>query len=220
MKRTRTSGFTLLEVIVSVAILGVSLVAIFGSESGAMRTASRARHYQVATLLGRCKMGEIEEQVLREGFPAVDDSERDECCEGAEVEGYRCEWSLEPVTLPAAAAESATAASGPQRPQTTEEMASQAMGQVGTAGDFLAGGGNRGGLESMLLQIAVPVLTPAIEAQVRRATVKVLWQEGVVERTFDVAQFLVNERQPNTEVQQNQLNQLNRLAQPPGQAPR
>ena len=216
MTRQRRNGFTLLEVIVAVAILGLSLVAIFGSESGAMRTTSRARHYHVATLLARCKMGEIEEQVGREGFPAVDDRERDECCEGAEVEGYRCEWSIEPVVLPS---DPASSQGSSQRPQTTDEQASAAMGRVGSAGDFLAGGGNRGGLEDMLLSVAVPVLRPAIESQVRRANVTVRWDEGEVEHTLDVAQFLVNERQPNAEVIQNQMNRINGTARPPGSPP-
>lgn len=220
MTRARRRGFTLLEVIVAVAILGLSLVAIFGSESGAMRTTSRARHYHVATLLARCKMGEIEEQVLREGFPAIDDSERDECCEGAEVEGYTCEWSIEPVVLPTDPSSSqSSSAPGQRPPQTTEEQASAAMGRVGTAGDFLAGGGNHAGLEDMLLSIAVPILRPSIEAQVRRANVTVRWDEGEAEHTLDIAQFLVNQQQPNAEVIQNQVNRINGTARPPGSPP-
>jgi len=53
-------GFTLLEVMIAVAILGLSLTAIFSSEVGAANIAARARRQNVAATLARCKMGEIE----------------------------------------------------------------------------------------------------------------------------------------------------------------
>lgn len=197
-------GFTLLEVIVAVAILGLALTAIFASESGSLRTAARARHTQIATLLARCKMGELEEQVLREGFPAIDDRGSDQCCEGAEVDGYTCTWAIEQVTLPASATTQETSATAGRTNRSSSEalegVASDAIGQIGTMGDFLAGGGDRGGLENLFLELAVPVLTPAIEAQVRRVTVNVAWHEGEREYGFDVAQYLVNEQQQNAEV--------------------
>ncbi len=217
MSRLRRRGFTLLEVIVAVGILGLALTAIFASESGALRTSARANHYHIATLLARCKMGEIEEQVLREGFPAIDDRETDECCEGAEVEGYTCEWSIVPVVLPnnpeLAGNQNGETSPTLRQSASGEDVASRALGQVGTAGDFLAGGGNRGGLEGLLLQLAVPALTPAIEQQVRRVSVEVRWNEGDSRRTIDVAQFLVNEQLPNVEAIEAQQQ---RAAQPGG----
>ena len=56
--------------------------------------------YPTATLLARCKMGEIEEQVLREGLPAVSANGIDECCETGEVEGFECEWEIMRIVLP------------------------------------------------------------------------------------------------------------------------
>ena len=46
----------------------------------------------------------------------------------------------------------------------------------------------------MALQIGFPILKPFFEEQVRRATVKVRWQEGPRETGFDVVQFLVSEQ--------------------------
>lgn len=203
-RRGRSRGFTLLEVIVAVAILGLALTAIFASESGSLRTAGRARRTHIATLLARCKMAEIEEQILREGFPAIDDRGTDECCDGAEVEGYSCRWSITAVTLPTSVSTQETSATAGRTNRgasgSADDAAGRALGQIGTAGDFLAGGGDRGGLENMLLDLAIPVLTPAIESQVRRATVDVVWREGDREYGFDVSQYLVNERQQNAEV--------------------
>lgn len=93
-------GFTLLEVMIAVLILAVGLSSLFTSEAGAMRIAQRARTTTVATLLARCKMAEIEERIAKEGWPAELIDDRDECCEGGEKEGYRCEWKVERIKLP------------------------------------------------------------------------------------------------------------------------
>jgi general secretion pathway protein I len=93
-------GFTLLEVMIAVAILGLSLTAIFSSEVGAANVAARARRQNVAATLARCKMGEIEEVVAIEGLPALEKKDTDSCCEHAPVEGFECEWLVERIILP------------------------------------------------------------------------------------------------------------------------
>ena len=82
-------GFTLLEVMVAVAILGLALTAIFSSEVGASNVAQRAKRQNVATTLARCKMGEIEEFIAVEGLPLVEKEDEDNCCEHAPVDGYQ-----------------------------------------------------------------------------------------------------------------------------------
>ncbi len=60
--------------------------------------------------------------------------------------------------------------------------------------DVLSGGG--GDLSGLAMQLAYPALKPAIENQVRRATVNVKWSEGSREHGFDVVQFLVDKPGP------------------------
>lgn len=98
--KKQSAGFTLLEVMVAVAILALSLTAIFSSEAGAVKMAHRSRKMGLASLLVRCKMGEIEEQIAKEGFPALFDEGEDECCADAEIEGFTCKWEIQPVTMP------------------------------------------------------------------------------------------------------------------------
>ena len=93
-------GFTLLEVMIAVAILGLSLTAIFSSEVGAANLAARARRQNVAATLARCKMGEIEQIIAIEGLPAIEKKDTDNCCEHAPVEGFECDWLVERIILP------------------------------------------------------------------------------------------------------------------------
>lgn len=93
-------GFTLLEVMVAMAILAIALGAVFSAEAGSVRMAGRARKLGFASTLVRCKMGEIEEQIAKEGFPAAFDEGEDNCCKDAEIAGFTCKWEIEPVSMP------------------------------------------------------------------------------------------------------------------------
>ena len=96
----RSRGFTLLEVMVAMAILAIALGAVFSAEAGSVRMAGRARKLGFASTLVRCKMGEIEEQIAKEGFPAAFDEGEDNCCKDAEIAGFTCKWEIEPVAMP------------------------------------------------------------------------------------------------------------------------
>jgi general secretion pathway protein I len=53
-------GFTLLEVMMAIAILGLGLSVLLGAQTGLFASATRAEHISVATGLARCRMSEIE----------------------------------------------------------------------------------------------------------------------------------------------------------------
>ena len=197
-----TSGFTLLEVMVAVAILGITLVSIFSSEAGAIRMAGRARLLTAATLLARCKMGEIEEELMRTGLPAVSSRGSDECCEGGEIEGFECEWEISRVVIPdqmppgegdeeggggllggLLGGGGAEADATPAAPPSPAELLS---------GSLMAGGGNM--ISQLAMQFVLPMLKPIIEEQIRRATVTVRWHEGEATQEFDVVQYVVAEQ--------------------------
>lgn len=203
------AGFTLLEVMVAVAILGITLVSIFSAEAGAIRMAGRARLLTTASLLARCKMAEIEEEILRTGFPAVSSRGADECCEDGEVEGFECEWEISRVVVPdqmplggedeeggggllgGLLAGAGASASGPAAPPSPEAILS---------GSMMGGGGNM--ISQLALQFVLPMLKPIIEEQIRRATVTVRWREGEGTQEFDVVQYLVAEQLNEAQMQQ------------------
>ena len=197
MSRThRSAGFTLLEVMVAIAILALALSAIFSSEAGAIKMAHRARKMGMATLVARCKMGEIEEQIAKEGLPAVFDSGSDECCKDDEIEGFTCDWEIDPIVLPDGMFESEDKDKAPgATPGGTADTAKDPMAaltQMDPA-DALSGG-DLGGFASIAMSYAYPILKPAFEGQIRRATVTVHWQEGSVKHDFDVTQYVVADK--------------------------
>ena len=195
----RPRGFTLLEVMIAVAILGLSLTAIFSSEVGAANVAQRARRQNIAATLARCKMGEIEEVIGIEGLPALEKKDKDNCCEHAPVEGFECEWIVERIILPELGADEGDGEEGSDGDtnddpigrlnQTYEDLNEQGGG---TPEEVIAG--EAGNLALLALQLGFPILKPFLEEQVRRATVTVLWKEGPRERGFDVTQYLVSEQ--------------------------
>jgi len=186
-------GFSLLEVLIAMAILAVALTALFSSEAGAVNMAYRARRIGLATQLARCKMGEIEEQVALEGLPAVSDVGTDECCEGAEIEGFKCSWEIERIVLP-------DTMFAPEEGEGEEPVADAVTDKADSILDtdpaaLLAGGGSAmGGFAGMAMSYVFPILKPALEEQVRRATVTVSWNEGTRPLSFDVTQYLVAEQ--------------------------
>jgi general secretion pathway protein I len=71
----RAGGFTLLEVMVALAILAGALVVISQVVGGALRNHVRARQLDVATVLARGKMVELVAAWERKGFRDFDESE-------------------------------------------------------------------------------------------------------------------------------------------------
>jgi general secretion pathway protein I len=70
--RART-GFTLLEVIIAMAILGLALMAIFDLNSGAVAMHAYTKRLTVASLLARSKMTDLEQELYDKGFSADDE---------------------------------------------------------------------------------------------------------------------------------------------------
>jgi general secretion pathway protein I len=187
-------GFTLLEVMIAIAILGLSLTAIFSSEVGAANVAARARRQSVAATLARCKMGEIEEIISIEGLPALEKKDTDNCCDHAPVEGFECDWIVDRIILPElGAGDDGTEDDEESSPNDLlNEAVDEVTGEGGPTEQAIAG--QAGNLSILALQLAFPILKPFLEEQVRRATVTIRWKEGPDERGFEVTQYLVSDQ--------------------------
>lgn len=88
--RTRR-GFTLLEVMVSMSILALALVAVAGTNANSFEASNYARRVTVATLLARSKMLDVEMELQDDGFSENDKEENGDFSE----EGYaELKWSV------------------------------------------------------------------------------------------------------------------------------
>jgi general secretion pathway protein I len=201
MKRSSSRGFTLLEVLVAIAILGLGLTAILGAQAGLFASATRAEKLTVASNLVRCQMEETERKLIREGLPYLDDTDEGDCCDD---EGYRCETKIERVTLPeprGMAAEdggtddSSGADMGPLGVLAELQESQAAPGATGAGSlqdiaQTLGKGASIDGMGPMVMGMVYPDLKPMLEASIRRVTVTVKWTEGVMNRELPVTQFV------------------------------
>jgi general secretion pathway protein I len=196
--RRRRGGFTLLEVLVAVAILGLGLTAILSAQFSAVSGVAHARHMSVAIGLARCKMSEIEQELAVEGFPEVSLEGSGPCCEGDETPNISCSWIVERPTFPelnlggldldtdlegtslgnlADGAKSGT--SGSDLGDVANNLAGGSPGDI--AGAAAAG---IGGIVSMVMEIVYPQLKTIFEASTRRVSLVLTWTEG--ERAYDL----------------------------------
>ncbi|MBV8760905.1 MAG: prepilin-type N-terminal cleavage/methylation domain-containing protein [Deltaproteobacteria bacterium] len=73
----RSRGFTLLEIMVALALLGLGLVVLIKSAANNIRASEESHMMGIATDLARGKMYDIEETLLKDGFTDTDQSQSD-----------------------------------------------------------------------------------------------------------------------------------------------
>ena len=213
MKRTGSQrAFTLLEVLVAIAILGLGLTVILGSQVGLFTNASRGEHLTVATNLARCKMGELEVKLLTLGYQLTDETDDGPCCSGDEDanEGYHCSWKVERVTLPEMPLNGADAGVnnpggdggldlGPIGLLTgLNQPGGTSLGDKANPTDLAKTLGNAPSpmsLAPMMMSLVYPTLKPMLEASIRKVSVTVAYKEGKFNRELAVTQYVTNPQQ-------------------------
>lgn len=99
--RNGSLAFSLLEVMVAVAILGLTLTVILSAQGGLAASNKMAGDMGLATTLARCKMTEMEEKLLKLGYPAIEDIQSGvACCNDRDDGTFTCDSRVEKVTLP------------------------------------------------------------------------------------------------------------------------
>jgi len=103
MKRLANRGFTLIEVMIGLALLGLALTVLIKSAAGSIFNARQAQMMGVATDLARAKMYDIEETLLKDGFNETGLSDGDDACtsfESFDDEGWKAvEWCAKIVQV-------------------------------------------------------------------------------------------------------------------------
>ncbi len=198
-RRRRASGFTLLEVMVALALLAAALMAIADLSGNALRNHAYARDLSAATLLARGKMAELEQTDEDEGFRDFDQIDDGDFSDAGRPD---VRWHLEllrpssdlsadqlvsmmtgsgvdPQDLitklmggGAATAAAGSSSSGPSQPTTTAS---------GPALGALTG----------LIQTQVTAFGETLKQSFREMRLTVSWRDGNAPRSFTVTTHLV-----------------------------
>jgi general secretion pathway protein I len=94
-------GFSLLEVLMAVALFGAVVTTILSAQAGLVQGNKQAANMSQAIEIGRCRMSELEEKQLKLGFPEIEEHDTSPlCCDDKETAGFSCTWQVERVLLP------------------------------------------------------------------------------------------------------------------------
>jgi general secretion pathway protein I len=178
--RRGVGGFTLLEVMVALGILAGALLAVSDIVSGALRNHVRARNLEVATLLARGKLAELEDHYEAKGFKTADESE-----EGTfEDDGHpEVRWRVE-VTAPPGQL-------GPEDVLRALTGSDDALQQLLPSADQAP---ELAGFQKLIEAQLRPMLTvfgQRLKTGARRVRLTVSWPEGAGEESFEVTTHLV-----------------------------
>jgi prepilin-type N-terminal cleavage/methylation domain-containing protein len=172
--RHRGSGFTLLEIMVALAILGLTLVVLLSIVTNNVRATNHAKMTTAATLLARSKMVDIEDDILYNGFSNDNEDETGTFKEQGYPQ-FRWESAIDRIELPTDLGQKA-------KDQATEKT-QNAKDPMSMVSGFM------GGMMSSFLE---PVRI-GLEESVRKVTVRVFWDEvGRADQTLEVVQYLTD----------------------------
>ena len=185
--RVGQAGFTLVEVMLAMAILAGVLTGLTLTVTRAVRVASHARYMTTATFLCRQKLVELEDKFIVEGF--TDEAGiKEEHGDYKEDEFRRYSWSrtIERIRLPEA---SDIQSAATRLLQDKQQIAGKALGggsspQSGSGPNL---GSNIGGMIGPVKEM--------LEQGIRRVTVRILWEEpGLGEQKVEVVTFYTDMR--------------------------
>jgi general secretion pathway protein I len=213
--KSRIRGFSLLEVMVAIAILGLVLTVILSAQGGLAASNRSAANMGQAVVLGRCKMTELEEKMLKLGYPELDALDPGvPCCEDEKNDVFTCDTRIEKIEMPNFQSGNSLgdggALVGPgSDPNGTAGIAGM-VNPAGSGGGLnldvdaglagigsslqsqIGGGAGTQGLLSMVMGIMYPAIKPMFEASIRRLTVTVKWKEGPNDRELPLVQYVTN----------------------------
>lgn len=191
-RSTRCSGrggFSLLEVMIGLAILSVGLVAVLGLNAGAMAMHSYSTRVTVATLLARGKMLDIEAQLKKEGVGDFDkELDGDFADEGWPEYKWRAEIKKPDIQLDADTLVNALLGKADEE----GVGGGGALEMLANMAEAFGGAGSQAGSTFLpMVQQFLPRFLEEIKKSVREVTLTVSWPAGKSTEKMDVSTLMV-----------------------------
>ena len=182
----RSAGFTLLEVMLALAILGMSLSVLIRSQQLSVRAANRSKLMSVAVMLARYTMVEVEDKLFEDGFSDFDQEETGDY----EEEGfkrYSFKLKVDKVELPTNVnADSLSGMLG--------GGSSDSSGTTSTSSSSSSSTSPVKSMGSAILSKQFELVKNVLEQAIRRVQVKVEWKEGKHMRHVAVVGYFTDPR--------------------------
>lgn len=222
MMHTRTAraprhrGFTLLEVMIGLALLGLGLTVLIKSAAGDIFNAQQAHMMGVATDLARGKMYEIEEKLLKDGFSDTEQSEDDRPFEDEGWPQVLYSYKIEVVELPSwdqlqkiatgsgRGSGSSSSSKGSEagsdeessNPFANSALGGALMGMGGLGGPSSGGSGKGGDIDAAqgasFIQGQYQMFQQILKVTIRKVTLTVKWKVLGSDRDMKVVTFFTD----------------------------
>lgn len=205
--RARAAGFTLAEVMIALAILGLALTMLVRSIAGNIAAAQESMFMGVAADLGRGKMYDIEEHLAQEGLKDTEEHEEGKFDDEG-WPGISWEYRIIPVELPtlekllglgqgsgsgSGSGEDADGDGQPD-PEQLDRLQNSALGQ---ALSMFGGGINSGpdgaaGADLSRMSLVYPLVQDTLKKSIRKVVLTVRWDTGFEEDHVDFVTFVTD----------------------------
>lgn len=178
-------GFTLLEVMVAIALLAVGLVLLLQVQARSIQIAQQARNMSVATGLARAKLYDCTQDLLKKGFSIGDyDEAGDFEDDGFESFFWECHGYKPKLPVPDA----------------TEMAAGMTEGAAATGIDGAggaAGAADAAGIGAGMIAPVLAQMSTVIGESIRELTIIVRWKEGEEFEEMRVVTHVIDKSQIN-----------------------
>lgn len=162
-RRAREAGFTLLEVLIALAILTISMLILVSAQGSAAKMSAQADRILVGSMLARQKLAEVVLTIEKDGFSeqdeVIEDGDFDEAFPGAYPE-FKWVATVKKVEV---------------------ENISQVLDTASAAGADPTGEGEDAAgkaMDNSMMQSMMETASQSLAERIRQVTVRVEWPEG------------------------------------------